>query len=91
MQVRSLAQHSGLRIQCCHSCGKGRDCGSDLVPGPGTPYTMGQPKKEITKTKTQGKDGTIGILIFQKKKLKSFILSKVKKRELESEPRQSGS
>ena len=35
------AWHSGLRIWHCHNCL------SDLIPGPGTPYTEGQPKKEI--------------------------------------------
>ena len=48
LNVRSPAQHSGLRIQHCCSCGLGRDCGLDLVPGLGTPYAVGQPKmKEI--------------------------------------------
>ena len=38
-QVRSLARHSGFRIQCCHS-------GLDLIPGLGTPYAAGLPEKE---------------------------------------------
>ena len=32
-QVRSLARHSGLRIRCYRSCGIGRNCGLDLIPG----------------------------------------------------------
>ena len=40
-QVRSPARHSGLRIQCCHSCGLGCNCGSDLIPGSGTAYAVG--------------------------------------------------
>ena len=44
--VRSPARHSGLRIQCCHSCVLVHDCGLDLIPGPGSPYAMGWPKKE---------------------------------------------
>ena len=28
-----LLWHSGLRIQCCCSCGIGHSCGSDLLPG----------------------------------------------------------
>ena len=35
---------SGLRICHCRSCGLGGDCGSDLIPGPGTPYAAGRPK-----------------------------------------------
>ena len=34
MWVRSPAQHIGLRIQRCHSCGLDRSSGSDLIPGP---------------------------------------------------------
>ena len=36
-QVQSLAQHSGLRIWCCHSCSLGHNCSSYLIPGQGTP------------------------------------------------------
>ena len=39
-RVRSLAWHSGLRIRHCHSCGVGYNCGSDLIPSPGTTYAM---------------------------------------------------
>lgn len=49
VQVLSLARHSGLRIWHCHTCGFGHNCGSDLIPGPGTPYTMGWPKKKKKK------------------------------------------
>ena len=48
MQVQSLAQHSGLRIWCCHnhSCSLGRNHSLDLIPGPGTPYAVGQSGKK---------------------------------------------
>ena len=34
-RVQSLAQHSGLRIKCCHSYRVGRSCGSNSIPWPG--------------------------------------------------------
>ena len=43
----SLARHSGLRIQ--HTCGLGHNCGSDVIPGPGTPYAPGAKKKKKKK------------------------------------------
>ena len=43
LHVQSLAPHSGLRIWL--GCG----CGSDLIPGPGTPCNSGQPNKHKTK------------------------------------------
>ena len=43
-----LAQHSGLRIQCCHTCEVGCNCSSDLIPDLGSPYAMGWPKKDMT-------------------------------------------
>ena len=46
MQVRSPAWHSGLRIPHCHRYGLDHNCSSDLIPGLGTPYAMGWPKKE---------------------------------------------
>ena len=46
MQVQSLIWHSGLRIQQCHSCGLGHNCGSDLIPDSGPPYASRQPKKK---------------------------------------------
>ena len=49
MWVRSPAQHSGLQHQCCRSCGLGCIYGSDLISGPRTPYTLGQPKKKKKK------------------------------------------
>ena len=49
MQVRSLAQHSGLRIQRCRSYGFGHDCSSNLILGLGTQYVVGQPEKEKKK------------------------------------------
>ena len=45
VQIQSPAQHSRLRIQHCCSC----DLGSDLIPGSGTPYAMGWPKKKKKK------------------------------------------
>ena len=44
MQVRSRAQHSGLRVRCCHSCSVGHNCSPDLIPGLETPYSSGQQK-----------------------------------------------
>ena len=38
--------------QCCHSWGLSRDCGLDLIPGPGTPYDMRQPKMKKKKKKS---------------------------------------
>ena len=52
MQVRSLAQHSGLRIQRCRSYGFGHDCSSNLILGLGTQYVVGQPEKEKKKNHT---------------------------------------
>ena len=43
-QVQSLAWHSGLRTRRCCSCGIGKDCGLDLIPGQGTPYAWGVKK-----------------------------------------------
>ena len=51
MQVWSPAWHSGLRTHCCHSYDLGQDCSSSVIPGPGTPYVSGQPKKKKQKTK----------------------------------------
>ena len=52
MLVRSLTQHSGLRIWCCHSCG------SDMIPGPGTPCAAGWPKKKKKMKKKKQKSST---------------------------------
>ena len=49
MQVGSQVQPSGVKDLVCHSCGVGCNCGSDLILGPGTPYTTGQPKKREKK------------------------------------------
>ena len=43
----SLAQHSGLRIR--HHLTLGRSYGLDLIPGPGSPYATGRPKKKEKK------------------------------------------
>ena len=56
MQVRSLAWHSGLRIQCCHSCGLGQDLSLDLIPGLGTPYAAGVTKKRKKKKERKKKE-----------------------------------
>ena len=53
-QVQSLAWLSGLRIQCCCSCGLGCNYSSDLIPGWGTPYAAGRPKKGKKKKKVRG-------------------------------------
>ena len=53
MQVRSLAWHSGLRIRRCHICGLVYNSGSDLIPGPGTPYAMGRGSEMIKSNKRQ--------------------------------------
>ena len=50
-RVRSPAWYSGLRIQHCHNCGLGLDCG----PGSETPYASGQPKKEKEKKEREKK------------------------------------
>ena len=41
MQIQSPTQQSGLRIQHCCSCTKGRNCGSDLILAPGTSVCCG--------------------------------------------------
>ena len=43
----SPARYRGLRIWCCHSCGLVNGCGSALIPGPGVPHSVGQPKIKI--------------------------------------------
>ena len=40
----------GKRIWHCYSSGVGLNCSSDRIPCPGTPYSMGQPKKKKNKT-----------------------------------------
>ena len=47
--IQSPAQPSGLRIRCCHSCGTGCRCGSDLIPGLGTSICHGCSQKWKTK------------------------------------------
>ena len=49
IQVPSPARHSGLRILHCLSCGLGHNCGSDLIPDPGTLYALGWPKRKKKK------------------------------------------
>ena len=36
-----------VKIQCCHSCNVGHNCGCDLIPGQGTPYASERPKKDL--------------------------------------------
>ena len=50
-EVQFLAWYSGLRIWCCRSWGVGWSCDSDLIPCPGTPYSVGQPKRKTEKKK----------------------------------------
>ena len=45
-QVRSPTLHNEFRIQHWHSCSLDCNCSSDLIPGLGIPYTMGQAKKK---------------------------------------------
>ena len=47
-QVRSLAQHSRLRVWHCCSWGVGRNYGQDLIPDPHAPYTSEEKKKSPT-------------------------------------------
>ena len=53
VEVRVLfpAQHSGLKIWHCHSCGIGCSCSSDLIPGPGTSICHGSGQKPNQKKK----------------------------------------
>ena len=46
--------HSGLKIWHCHSCGIHCNCSSDLIPGLGTLYATGQPKKGGKKKNNYG-------------------------------------
>ena len=56
MQVRSPPQQNRLRIRHCHSCGVGHNYGLDLMPGLGTPYATGWPKKREKKKKRKKKE-----------------------------------
>ena len=51
MQVQSLVQERVKRTPCCHSWCVHYNCGSDLIPGLGTPYAVGRPKKNKEKKK----------------------------------------
>ena len=44
-----MAQHSELRIWCCHRCDIGHNYGLDPVPGLGTPYAEGGQKRKKEK------------------------------------------
>ena len=44
--VRSQAQHNELKDLAWQQLWCRHNCGSDLVPGPGTHYATGQPKKK---------------------------------------------
>ena len=52
-QVQSPAWHRGLRIRHWGSSGLGCNSGWDLIPGPGTAYASGQPKRERKKIKAK--------------------------------------
>ena len=54
-QVQSLARHSGLRIWHCHGCSVDSNCSLELIPGPGTPYALGWPKKEKKGRRKEGR------------------------------------
>ena len=51
--VQSPAQHNGLRIQHCHSCGLGDNCGWDLSPALRTPDVERRQKKKKKKKKEE--------------------------------------
>ena len=54
--VLSLSWHSGLRMQCCRSCGIGCKSSSDLISGPGTSICHKCSQKQTNKpTKTKKK------------------------------------
>ena len=59
MQVQFLAWNGWVRIHCCHSCSLGPNCGSDLIPGLGTPYAAGRPKMKKKKKKRKEKKNSI--------------------------------
>ena len=46
MQVQFPAWQRGLRAWHCCCCGIGSNCSSNVIPGLGTPYAVGQPKKK---------------------------------------------
>ena len=49
--------HTRTRIQHCHSRSLAQDWGSDLIPGPGTPYATVWPKmKKQTNKKSKTKN-----------------------------------
>ena len=54
---------------CC-SCGVGHNCGSDLIPGPGTPYAMEKEKKKEEEKKMarkgKKKDKELNIFIYKR-------------------------
>lgn len=49
VQVQSLAQHKGLRIQCCWSCGKSCSCRSEMIPDRELPYAVSAARKRKRK------------------------------------------
>jgi len=61
----------------CHSCLVGCNCGSDQIPGLGTPYAMGQPKKKRKEKKAKFLHAklTANSAIRQKKKKKKITLT----------------
>jgi len=59
-QAQFLTQCSG--IWHSHSCNIGHDWGSDLIPGLGTPYASGQPKKrKIVASKARTSDKVVWV------------------------------
>ena len=56
-QVQYVAKHSGLRIQCSHSCDIGGSCGSDLILGLRIPYAAGRPNRNEKSGEIEAQNG----------------------------------
>ena len=69
IQIRSPARYSGLRILHCQSCSLGHSCSLNLIPDPGTPSTMGWPKKEKKRERDPGKSAWPFHLVSHSKKI----------------------
>ena len=62
MQVQFLVRCSGLRTRYCGNCGLDCTCGLNVIPGVGTPYAMGQPRKRKRKLKKKKENGGVPVL-----------------------------
>ena len=60
VRVRSLAQHSGLRIWCCCNCGVDDSCNSDSIPGLGISICHGCGHKKGSDSKQEEEKPTCG-------------------------------